>query len=103
MANRGRETSKEEIVTNLVEAEVKVEEAVADNTVNLGQNIEPKISTSVDMGNGKVMLHTEGLHDGYEVSININGKSYNVEISDNFGVAATGHSFSKYPAIQVIF
>lgn len=78
-------------------------EEVNNTNQDLGEIFDPKFKLSVDMGNGKVMIHTENVKDGHEFVLRVNGKEHNIEILDNFGVVATGFSFSKYPAIEVFF
>lgn len=81
-----------------------IEEVVQETINELEQNEEVKkeIYHTVDMGNGKVLLHTKGYEDGEYQRVSVNEKEYDIEISDNLGVIATGFSFSKYPAIQYL-
>lgn len=81
-----------------------IEEVVQDtiNELNQNEEVAKEVSYSVDLGNGKVLLHTKGYEDGAYQRVSVNEVEYDVEITDNLGVIATGYSFSKYPAIEIL-
>lgn len=57
--------------------------------------------TIVDISGGKVQIYTEGYADGDKVSVNVNGKTQEVEITGNLGIFCSGYSFSQFPAVKI--
>ena len=77
------------------ESETIIEKEIVVETTKLVKE------TIVDMFGGKVQFYVEGYANGEKLSVTVNGKTQDVEITDGLGIFCSGYSFSQHPAIKI--
>jgi len=75
-------------------------EAIIENTIVVvtTKSVKNKV---VDMTGGKVQLYVEGYANGEIISVSVDGRKQDVEITDGLGIYCSNYSFMKYPVIQI--
>lgn len=90
MANNRTRTIVEE-----TESETIIENEIVVETTKLVKN------TIVDIFGGKVQFYVDGYSNGEKLSVTVNGKMQEVEITDGLGIFCSGYSFLQHPAIKI--
>lgn len=90
MANNRTQT-----IVEAKESETIVEKEIVVTTT---KSIKNKI---VDMTGGKVQLYVEGYANGETISVSVDGREKDVEITDGLGIYCSNYSFMQYPVIQI--
>lgn len=80
--------------------EPKESTAIVENEIVVKTTKSVK-ETITDIFGGKVQIYTEGYADGDKVSVTVNGKTQDVEITGNLGIFCSGYSFSQFPSIKI--
>lgn len=90
MANNRTQT-----IVEAKESETIVEKEIVVTTT---KSVKEKV---VDMTGGKVQLYVEGYVNGETISVTVDGRKKDVEITDGLGIYCSNYSFMQYPVIQV--
>lgn len=86
---------KEPKIVDEIESETIIENEIVVKTT---KSVKKKI---VDMNGGKVQLYVEGYANGETISVTVDGRKKDVEITDGLGIYCSNYSFMQYPVIQV--
>lgn len=85
----------EQKIVDAKESKTIIENEIVVKTT---KSVKEKI---VDISGGKIQIHTEGYSDGDKVSVTVNGKTQEVEITGNLGIFCSGYSFAEYPKVKI--
>lgn len=87
--------NKTQTIVEPKESTTIIEKEIVVKTTKL---VKEKI---VDIFGGKVQIHTEGYADGDKISVTVNGKTQEIEITGNLGIFCSGYSFTEYPKVKI--
>lgn len=86
---------KEPKIVEPIERETIIEN---ETVVVTTKSVKNKV---VDMTGGKVQLYVEGYANGETISVSVDGRQKDVEITDGLGIYCSNHSFMQYPVIKI--